>query len=151
MPKTTHICTHPIIAVGAVIENNAGEILLVRRGRPPRKGEWSIPGGKVELGERVQMALKREVTEETGLKIELVGLIDIVDSFISDDEGKMVYHHVLLDYAALAVSACEKPGDDVQELKWISREKLGRLPMWSETRRIIEASKNFLKPKLEPN
>ena len=150
MARNHPILPHPIIAVGAVIENDAGEILMVRRCRPPRKGEWSIPGGKVEWGEPVQTALKREVTEETGLKIELAGLIDIVDSFIPDDAGKTAYHHVLLDYAARALSGRAQPGDDVQEVKWILRENLDLLPMWSETRRIIEASKGLLKPRLQP-
>ncbi len=136
----------PILAVGAVIENGAGDILLVRRGRPPRKGEWSIPGGKVEWGEPVQGALTREVSEETGLKIELVGLIDIVDSFIRDDAGGLAYHHVLLDYAARALSDPPRAGDDVGEVKWVARENLDDYPMWSETRRVIEASAVLLKP-----
>ena len=136
----------PILAVGAVIENGAGDILLVRRGRPPRQGEWSIPGGKVEWGEQVQGALTREVGEETGLKIELVGLIDIVDSFIRDGAGELAYHHVLLDYAARALSGPPRAGDDVGEVKWVARENLGDYPMWSETRRVIEASALLLKP-----
>nr|TFG55185.1 MAG: NUDIX domain-containing protein [Hyphomicrobiales bacterium] len=138
--------SRPILAVGAVIENNAGEILLVRRGWPPRENEWSIPGGKVEWGEAVQNALIREVAEETGLDIELAGLIDIVNSFIRDEAGHLTYHHVLLDYAARSRTGTARAGDDVREVKWAPREDLGLYPMWSETRRIILASRHLLKP-----
>lgn len=139
--------SQPILAVGAVIENDAGQVLLVQRGRPPRQDEWSIPGGKVEWGEPVQRALIREVDEETGLKIEMVGLIDIVDSFIRNDAGNLTYHHVLLDYAARALSGQPRAGDDVREVKWVARESLDDYPMWSETRRIIEESEVLLKMK----
>jgi len=135
---------HPILAVGAVIENDAGAILLVLRGRPPREGEWSIPGGKVEWGEPVQDAIRREVEEETGLKIDLMGLIDIVDSLIADESGTLAYHHVLLDYAARAVSGTLRAGDDVRDAKWVARECLDDYPVWDETRRIIDASKTLL-------
>jgi 8-oxo-dGTP diphosphatase len=134
----------PILAVGAVIENDAGAILLVLRGRPPREGEWSIPGGKVEWGEPVQDAIRREVEEETGLKIDLMGLIDIVDSLIADESGSLAHHHVLLDYAARATSGTVRAGDDVLEAKWVARESLNDYPMWKKTRRVIDAAKNIL-------
>ncbi len=135
----------PVLAVGAVIENDMGQVLLVRRARAPRQGEWSIPGGKVEWGEQVHGALIREVDEETGLKIEVVGLIEIVDSLIRNDAGTLTHHHVLLDYAARALSGQPRAGDDVRELKWVPREILDSYPMWSETRRIIDKSAHTLK------
>lgn len=137
----------PILAVGAVIENEAGQVLLIRRARPPRQDEWSIPGGKVEWGEPVRRALIREVDEETGLKIDVVGLIDIVDSLIRDDAGNLTYHHVLLDYAARALSRRPRAGEDAREVKWVARESLGDYPMWPETRRIIEESTVLLRTK----
>ena len=144
MPLNRPILAHPIIAVGAVIQNDAGEILLIRRGRPPREGEWSIPGGKVQWGEPVRHALEREVDEETGLKIELAGLIDIVDSLIEDESGSLAHHHVLLDYAARALSGTSRAGDDVQEVKWVARENVDDYPMWDETRRVIAAARHLL-------
>jgi 8-oxo-dGTP diphosphatase len=139
--------SQPILAVGAVIENDAGQILLVRRARPPRQDEWSIPGGKVEWGEPVHRALSREVEEETGLKIEVAGLIDIVDSFIRNDAGNLTYHHVLLDYAAHARAGRPRAGDDVSEVIWVPRESLDNYPMWAETRRVIKKSTYLLKMK----
>ena len=139
--------SQPILAVGAVIENDAGQVLLVRRARPPRQDEWSIPGGKVEWGEPVQRALTREVDEETGLRIEVAGLIDIVDSFIRNDTGNLTYHHVLLDYAARALSDQPRAGDDVREAKWEPRESVDNYPMCAETRRVIEESAYLLKMK----
>lgn len=131
----------PILAVGAVIRNDAGAVLLVRRGRPPRQGEWSIPGGKVEWGETVRDALLREIREETGLTIELIGLIEIVDSFLNDADGKLERHHVLLDYAARVVSGTLEAGDDALEACWVLDAELDAYPMWSETRRIIAATR----------
>jgi len=135
----------PILAVGAVIGNDAGQVLLVRRGRPPRLNQWSIPGGKVEWGESVQQALVREVGEETGLRIEVIGLIDIVDSLIRSDAGELTDHHVLLDYAARVRSGRPQAGDDAREVKWVPLAGLNDYPMWSETRRIIEEGFVLLK------
>lgn len=135
----------PILAVGAVIANDASHVLLVRRGRPPRLNQWSIPGGKVEWGEPVQHALIREVEEETGLKIEIAGLIDIVDSLICSDAGDLTHHHVLLDYAARVLSGQPVAGDDAKEVKWVPLSGLDDYPMWSETRRIIEEGLALLK------
>lgn len=135
----------PILAVGAVIENGAGHVLLVRRGRPPRQDEWSIPGGKVEWGEPVQQALLREVEEETGLQIEVEGLIDIVDSLIRNDTGDLAHHHVLLDYAARVGVGQLRAGDDAKEVKWVAPNNLDDYPMWPETRRIIAEGIALLK------
>jgi 8-oxo-dGTP diphosphatase len=135
----------PILAVGAVVGNDAGQVLLVRRGRPPRLNQWSIPGGKVEWGEPVRQALVRELLEETGLQVEVMGLIDIVDSLISGDDGELAHHHVLLDYAARVVSGQLRAGDDVSEVKWVPLPALNDYPMWSETRRVIEEGHTLLK------
>jgi 8-oxo-dGTP diphosphatase len=131
----------PILAVGAVIRNDAGQVLLVRRGRPPRQGEWSIPGGKVEWGETVRDALLREIREETGLTVEILGLIEIVDSFLKDTVGNLECHHVLLDYTARVLSGTLLAGDDALEACWVWDLDLDAYPMWSETRRIIAATR----------
>ena len=135
----------PILAVGAVIGNDAGYVLLIRRGRPPRLNQWSIPGGKVEWGEPVRQALVREIAEETGLQIEVMELIDIVESLIHGDAGELAHHHVLLDYTARVLSGQPRAGDEVKELAWVSLSKLDDYPMWSETRRIIEEGHALLK------
>jgi 8-oxo-dGTP diphosphatase len=126
----------PIVAVGAVILRD-GQVVLVRRSRPPRLHEWSIPGGKVEWGESVEQALRREIREETGLEIEPLGLIDVVDAVIRDDSGAVDRHYVLIDFAARPLSGTLQAGDDVSEAVWVSLDGLNGYPMWSETRRII--------------
>jgi ADP-ribose pyrophosphatase YjhB (NUDIX family) len=126
----------PIVAAGAVVWRG-DRVLIVKRGRPPRQDEWSIPGGKVQWGETVEEAIRREVREETGVSIEIVGLIGVVDSLIRDEAGDVIHHHVLVDFAARAATDALQPGDDVAEAHWVSYASLDDYPMWSETRRII--------------
>lgn len=129
--------------MGAVIRNPNGNVLLVRRGRAPRLGEWSIPGGKVEWSESVENALVREVREETGLKIEVLGLIDVVDSFTEEPSGKLSHHYVLLDFAAKSDGEGLKAGDDVLEVRWVPTAELADFNLWSETLRIISLSEGL--------
>lgn len=127
----------PIVGVGAVIFNGDGEVLLVRRGKPPLHQEWSIPGGAVELGETLEQAVKREVLEETGLTIRLRGLIDVVDGIIRGDDSEPTHHYVLIDYAADAAIGTARAASDVSEVIWVAPAALDGYPMWSETRRVI--------------
>ena len=132
------------MAVGAVIWRGPARLLLVRRGHPPREGEWSIPGGRVEAGEPLREALVREVAEETGLVVQLAGLIDVVDLIEPDGSGSLAAHYVLIDYSAhwQAGEACA--GSDARECGWFAPlEALARVG-WEETRRIIRASARLL-------
>lgn len=144
---TTDRARLPVLGVGAVIGNEADEILLVRRGAPPRQGEWSIPGGKVEWGESVREALAREVREETGLEIAILSPLENVESILRDAHGAVTTHHVLLDFAARAVSGQLRPGGDVMEARWTLRGSLHRYPMWAETRRTIEKAIPIIWPR----
>jgi 8-oxo-dGTP diphosphatase len=129
----------PLVGVGAVIWNDAGEFVLIRRGKPPRQGEWSIPGGRLEWGENLRDALTREVREETGLEIEILGLIDVVDSMMRDEAGAVARHYVLVDFCVRAVGGTLVAGSDAAEARWVSYEAIGDYGLWRETRRIIEA------------
>lgn len=137
MTETRPRRDRPIVGVGAVIFNGDGEVLLVRRGKPPLHQEWSIPGGKVELGETLEEAVKREVREETGLTIRLLGLIDVVDGIIRDEDREPMHHYVLIDYAAQVIEGTARPASDVTEVRWVAPSALDDYPMWSETRRVI--------------
>jgi 8-oxo-dGTP diphosphatase len=132
--------TSPIAGVGAVIWNDAGEVVLIRRGQEPRRGEWSIPGGRLEWGEEVRAALLREVREETGLIVEIAGLIDVVDSVTRDGAGAVVRHYVLIDVSARYVSGELTAGTDAAEARWVALDDLDQYSLWTETRRIIETA-----------
>lgn len=108
----------PTLAVGAVVQNDAGRLLVIRRGRPPAEGRWSLPGGKVERGETLAAAVAREVAEETGLVAtvgELIGYLEIVDDS---------HHFVVLDFAATVEGGAERAGGDVTAVAWMGRREL---------------------------
>src|SRR5271157_469533 len=93
----------PLIGVGAVIVS-AGRVLLVRRNTEPLRGEWSVPGGLLELGERLRDGVRREALEETGLEVEPGEVLDVFDSIFTDDLGRTEYHYVLVDYLCRPIS-----------------------------------------------
>jgi 8-oxo-dGTP diphosphatase len=127
-----------MVGVGAVIWNGRNEILLIRRANPPRQHEWSLPGGKVEFGERLHAALHREIREETGLEIEIVGLMDVAE-LISEDAGA-AGHYVLVDYTARALPGEPAAATDALDARWFTLDEVATLPLWEETRRVIELS-----------
>ncbi|MCW5752750.1 MAG: NUDIX hydrolase [Alphaproteobacteria bacterium] len=127
----------PIVAVGLVIWRGP-RLLLIQRGRPPRLGQWSLPGGAQELGERVEDAARREIVEEAGIEIGPLHLIEVVDSIQRDDAGRILYHYTLVDFTAEWQGGEARPGGDVMALRWVERGELGGYSLWSETHRIIE-------------
>lgn len=122
----------PVPAVGVVCIRG-DEVLLIRRGKPPRSGEWSLPGGRIEPGERVVDAALRELREETGVEADIVGLVDVVDGLFP--EAGM--HYVLIDYVAVWRSGEPVAGDDALEARFCTRSEVEALIDWSETRRIV--------------
>ncbi len=130
----------PQVGVGAVIWRGAGAMLLIRRGKQPRLGEWSLPGGAVERGETLIQALAREVDEETGLAIDIAGLIDVVDAIAREPGGAVTSHYVLVDFSAHWQSGEAVPASDVLDCKWVTAEEALHMVNWEETRRIIRAS-----------
>lgn len=107
------------------------EVLLIRRGKPPRLGEWSLPGGRIEWGERAETAALRELEEETAVRGEILGLLDVVDGLFGER------HYVLVDYAVKWTSGEPTAGDDATEAAfWPAQAAIG-LVDWSETKRII--------------
>ena len=126
----------PIVGVGTVVMDS-DMVLMIKRGKPPRQGSWSLPGGAQELGETISEAARREVREETGLKIEIFGLIDVVDSVRSDADDKIEYHYTLIDLAGYSVGGTLMAGGDAQDCRWFTRTEINAMDIWSETKRII--------------
>jgi 8-oxo-dGTP diphosphatase len=137
----------PVPAAGTVCFKG-DDVLLIRRGTKPRAGEWSIPGGRIEFGERAEAAALRELKEETGITARLIGLVDVVDAiFHSRTSGGVTRHFVLFDYAAVWVSGEPQAGDDAAFAAWISPAMLGEIELWDETRRIIKAARTLIAAK----
>ena len=107
----------PVVGVGAIILRE-GKILLEKRGNEPARGQWTIPGGVVEVGESLEDAVTRETKEETGLIVQSTNLIDVVDQVHFDKEGKIEYHYVIVDYTVEATGEA-KAASDADELKWV--------------------------------
>ena len=131
----------PIVGVGVVVWRG-DHVLLARRGKPPRAGDWSLPGGAQKVGETVHAAARREVLEETGLEIKVLGLVDVVDSITRDSgdgggEGRIRYHYTLVDLVAEAGDGEATARDDVAAVGWFPMDQIDGLGLWSETVRII--------------
>jgi 8-oxo-dGTP diphosphatase len=120
-------------------------VLLIKRGNPPRQGQWSLPGGRIEWGETTPGAALRELKEETGVDAELLGLVDVVDGlFTSRTTGETTRHYIMIDYAARWLSGEPVAGDDAAEAGFFPLEEGLALVEWDETRRVIgEAAARF--------
>lgn len=133
----------PWIGVGAVVWKD-DRVLLARRAKAPKAGQWSLPGGAQEAGETVAETAAREVREETGLEIDVLGLIDVIDSIERDDEGAVRFHYTLIDLCARWRSGEARAAEDASEVGWFTLEQVRTLGLWTETVRVIEKSRAFL-------
>jgi 8-oxo-dGTP diphosphatase len=113
----------PVVGVGGVVTRN-GRALIIRRGHEPRKGEWSLPGGLVELGERLVDAVRREIVEETGLDVEVGPMVETFDRVHHDPEGRVRFHFVIVDYLCVAPSGTAVAGSDAEAVAWVTSEEL---------------------------
>jgi ADP-ribose pyrophosphatase YjhB (NUDIX family) len=116
----------PRVGVGAVVLDGA-RVLLVRRGKAPAYGKWSLPGGMVELGETTREAVRREIAEECGLQIRVGDVAGVLDRVIRDGEGRIRYHWVLVDYVAFPESGTLCAASDADEAQWVEVDEVERL------------------------
>lgn len=134
----------PIVGVGAVVVD-AGRVLLVQRGREPLKGKWSLPGGMLEVGESLHEGVVREVEEETGLKVEPIELIELLDRIVRDETAggeRIRFHYVIADYLCRVIGGALKAASDAEAVRWVESAEWnshGVLTLDPITVRVIEA------------
>lgn len=128
----------PIVGVGAVVIDGT-KVLLVRRANEPLKGEWSLPGGALEVGETLQQGVVREVLEETGVTVAPAGIVEILDRIVRDEEsGRVRYHYVLIDFVCRVTGGSPRMGSDADEVRWVDRAVLNEFAVAPVTVRVIE-------------
>jgi ADP-ribose pyrophosphatase YjhB (NUDIX family) len=126
----------PFIGVGAVIVDGP-RVVLVRRGAEPLRGQWSLPGGAVEIGETLEACVAREMVEETGLEVAVGPVIDVFDRITRDDEQRVQYHYVLVDYLCWPVSGALRAGSDVDAAVWADASELSGYHLASKATAVI--------------
>ncbi|HLI30499.1 MAG TPA: NUDIX hydrolase [Terriglobia bacterium] len=132
----------PVLAVGGVVVKD-GSVLLIRRGRAPSLGEWSLPGGMVEVGERVRAAVRRELKEETGLSVEPVALAAVFERILRRG-GRVRYHYTVLDYACRLRGGRLRHGSDVTDARWVRHDELNRYHLRRTAQTVIRRSFEIL-------
>jgi 8-oxo-dGTP diphosphatase len=129
----------PLVGVGAVVWDG-NRVLLERRGKPPAQGTWSLPGGLIELGETAEDAVRREVAEECGIEITVGPLLGLFEPIDRDQEGRVRFHFVVLDFLAHYRSGELRAGDDAADLCWVPYKELSGYPLMPPTRAMIDRS-----------
>lgn len=130
----------PLVGAAAVVLDAAGAVLLIQRARPPRAGSWGLPGGLVDLGERLTDGAAREVQEECGIEVAIRAIVGAFEPIYFDAEGQVEYHYVVVDFWADYLSGQARPGDDAAAVAWVALPDLDRYDLESATRRIIESA-----------
>jgi len=129
--------SQPVVGVGAVILQD-DRVLLVRRGREPLKGIWSLPGGVLELGESLEAGIRREIREEVGLEVEVGPVVEIFERITPDDRGDTRYHYVLIDYLCRPTGGTVLAGDDAEDARWFELHELSSIAVTQGTPPVIE-------------
>jgi 8-oxo-dGTP diphosphatase len=133
----------PIVGIGiVVIKGNT--VLLVRRGKPPNVGAWTLPGGAQELGETAEEAARRELLEETGLEVDSLHFAATVDNIRRDPSGRVRFHYTIIDFATRWVAGEPVAATDVSEAAWAKLDALDEFNLWSEAHRVIAIARRLV-------
>jgi 8-oxo-dGTP diphosphatase len=133
----------PWVGIGAVVFLG-DRVLLVQRGKPPRLGQWSLPGGAQHIGERAEAAARRELLEEAGIEVGPLELAAVVDAVVRDDDGRVRFHYTIVDYCARHEAGEARPGDDVAAVTWASPEELPSYDLTPDVLRVISLARTRL-------
>lgn len=137
----------PLVGVGGVILQGQ-QVLLVRRAREPLRGQWSLPGGLVEAGETLAAAVRREIAEETGLRVRVERIVEVLDRITRDSRKRVQFHYVLVDFLCRVQGGRLRARSDASEVRWVRRDQLAGYGLRAATQRVID--KAFRKSPLLP-
>ena len=133
----------PIVGIGVVVLKGS-RVLLVRRGKPPNVGSWTLPGGAQELNETVEQGARRELMEETGVEVGPLQLAAVVDNIRPDNAGRVRFHYTIIDFAAAWTGGEPIAGTDVSEAVWADVDRLDCFALWSEAHRVIAIARRLI-------
>jgi len=134
-----HYPTRPVVGVGVVVWRD-DKIILIKRGKAPRQGEWGLPGGMQHLGETIFETAVREVREETGLDITPLGIITALDALTRDRHNKIEFHYTIIEVVAESLEGMPKANDDAQDVRWATLDEVVSLCSWPEVARVVRLS-----------
>jgi ADP-ribose pyrophosphatase YjhB (NUDIX family) len=126
----------PVVAVGAAVCRD-GQVLIVRRGKPPSVGIWTVPGGAVQLGESMSDAAAREVREECGIEVEVGEVVGVLDHVYRDDLGAIQYHYAIVDFAARYLSGRLQPSDELRGALWVAPGQFDNYDVPAKSREVL--------------
>jgi len=138
----------PILSAGGVIIVE-DKVVIIKRKTEPDSGKWTIPGGAINVGEKIRNGLRREIFEETALEVEVGNLIDIAEKIFKDNEGKIIYHYVILDYICKYISGSMKASSDAEELMLVKINDLDKFELVNGTMKVIEKAFDLVKQERE--
>ena len=136
---------HPVVGVGGVVVRK-GRALIVKRAHEPRKGEWSLPGGLLELGESLQDAVRREIKEETTLDVTVGPILETFDRVHRDDRGRIRYHFVIVDFVCWPDDGEAMPASDAAGVAWVSFKEIDDYQVNAHAKAVIEKGLKVLRP-----
>lgn len=138
----------PVVGVGGVVIAD-GRALLIRRGHAPLEGQWSIPGGTLEVGETIVDGIKRELAEETGIEVRVRDLIEVFERIFRDKDGRVQYHFVILDYFCEMVEGSARAGGDVVDVAWASESDLAKYELTEAATRVLKKAFKIARERAE--